>query len=189
VIALAFGLTPTAMTALALPVGWLLVLHLAASFIGVLGFAFTFDTPIKPALVAAVFGMIANTARLAAMDIGLNAVLATVAATTVVGLLAGWASQRLPCPRIILSVPAVLIMVPGSSTYRALLAIINNDPTTALSNGMASLIMVVALTGGLAVARMLTDPAWTLTNPVWTGMPQTRAQRILNRNRVSGRWK
>ncbi|MCL1840739.1 MAG: threonine/serine exporter family protein [Propionibacteriaceae bacterium] len=181
VIAFAFGMTPVATPALAVPTGWLLVLHLVASFVGVFSFAITFQTPLRAALVTAVIGMIANTARLSAMHFGLNTVLATVAASTIIGLAAGWASQRLPCPRIILSVPAVLIMVPGASTYRALLAVINDNPTIALSNGMTAVSIVVALTGGLAVARMLTDPAWTKANPTWTGMPRTRAQDLLRR--------
>jgi len=186
VVAFCFGMTPVPTAAPVLPTGWLLVLHLVASFVGVFGFAVTFQTPPRAALVAAVIGMLANTARLASMHLGLNTVLATVAASTIVGLLAGWASQRLPCPRIILSVPAVLIMVPGASTYRALLAVINDNPGTALSNGMTSLNIVVALTGGLAVARMLTDPAWTQANPTWTGMPRTRAQDLLRRRARAG---
>ena len=38
-----------------------------------------------------------------------------------------------------LSVPAVLIMIPGASTYRAMVAIINRDPLSTLEQGTASL--------------------------------------------------
>lgn len=178
-VAWAFGLTPGEIEPLGLPVGLLLLLRVVASFVGVFGFAITFNTPIRATLATSVIGMIANVARLTAVDAGWNALLCATAATTLIGLLAGWSSQRLPAPRIILSVPAVLIMIPGASTYRALVAMINRDPLSALTNGSAALSVVVALAAGLAVARMLTDPAWIQANPSWTHMPRTRAQQVL----------
>ena len=50
---------------------------------------------------------------------------------------------------------------------------------SALANGSAAISIVVALAAGLAIARMLTDPAWIAANPIWTRMPSTHAQRIL----------
>lgn len=182
-VAWAFGLTPAEIAPLGLAPGVLFGLRALASLVGVFGFAITFNTPLRPAITASVIGMIANVARLTAVDASANPLLCAAAATIVVGLLAGWASQRLPAPRIILSVPAVLIMIPGASTYRALVAMINRDSLSALSNASAALSVIVALAAGLAIARMLTDPAWTVANPTWTKMPTTRAQRIL-RNRA-----
>lgn len=178
-VAWVFGLSPDELPALDLPVGVLLGLRVVVSFAGVFGFAITFNTPLRPALAASVIGALANVPRLAAVDAGGNPLLCATAATTLVGLLAGWASQRLPAPRIILSVPAVLVMIPGASTYRALLAVIDGDPLDALMNGSTALGMVVALAAGLAIARMITDPAWTQANPSWTRMPTTRAQQML----------
>ncbi|MFT3860248.1 threonine/serine ThrE exporter family protein [Micropruina sp.] len=180
-VAWAFGLSPGEIPALELPAGVLLGLRVLASLAGVFGFALTFNTPLRPALAASLIGVAANVPRLAAVDAGGNPLLCAMAATTLVGLLAGIASQRLPAPRIILSVPAVLIMIPGVSTYRALVAMINRDPLQALSNGSAALGIVVALSAGLAVARMVADPAWIQPNPSWTQMPLTHAQQVLRR--------
>lgn len=174
-----FGLTPVEIVRPDTPYALLVVLWAIASFAGVFGFAITFNTPMRAALAASVIGMIANVGRLVAVNAGWNVLLCAVAATTLVGLLAGWASQRLPAPRIILSVPAVLIMIPGASTFRALVAVINGNPLNALTNGSTSLAIVVALASGLAIARMLTDPAWISANPAWTHMPETRAQQVL----------
>jgi len=182
VVAWGFGLTLGEIEPTALPAWLLLGLRLAASFAGVFGFAVTFNTPLRVASTAAVIGTVANLGRLAAVDAGWNTLLCAAAATTVVGLLAGWASQRILAPRIILSVPAVLIMVPGASTYRALVAMINKDALNALTNGMTAVGIVVSLAAGLAVARMITDPAWISANPAWTRMPRTRAQRELRRS-------
>ena len=180
-VAWAFGLTPGEIELAALPAWLLFGLRLVASFAGVFGFAVTFNTPLRVALAAATIGTVANLGRLGAVDAGWNPLLCAAAATTVVGLLAGWTSQRILSPRIILSVPAVLIMIPGASTYRALVAMIDRDPLNALTNGMTAIGIVVSLAAGLAVARMVTDPAWISTNPHWTRMPRTRAQQELGR--------
>jgi uncharacterized membrane protein YjjP (DUF1212 family) len=178
-VAMVYGLTPGEIPALDLPLPVLATLWLVAGFVGVLGFAVTFNTPLPMALSGAVIGALANTGRLVATDVGLNALAATVLATTVVGLLAAWASQRLPAPRIILSVPAVLIMIPGAAAYRALVAGIDRDPLTAITNGSVALGILVAMAIGLVLARMLTDPAWTSPTPRWTHMPSTHAQQVV----------
>jgi uncharacterized membrane protein YjjP (DUF1212 family) len=178
-VAWGYGLSPAEIEPLGLPLWVLLGLRVLASFAGVYGFAVTFNTPSRVAVATAAIGTVANVARLLATDAGWNPLLCAVAATTLIGLMAGWAGQRLPAPRIILSVPAVLIMIPGASTYRALVAMINRDPLNALTNGSVALGIVVALAAGLAVARMLTDPAWISTSPTWTRMPRTKAQQSL----------
>lgn len=175
----AFGLEPGELLRPDLSVGWLLALRVLASFVGVLGFAITFNTPMRSALAASVIGTIANVPRLVAVDAGANELLCATTATAMVGLLAAWTSQRLATPRIILSVPAVLIMIPGASTYRALVAMINQDPLDALANGSVSLGIVLGLAAGLVIARMLTDQAWLSPTPHWTRMPHTRAQDVL----------
>lgn len=185
-VAAAFGVSPQPMPT-APVTGWLLVvLRCLASFVGVLGFALTFNTPLRVALAASTLGTIANVARLQAIDAGAAQLIATMAATLLVGLLAGWFGQRILAPRITLSVPAVLIMVPGVSTYRALVDMMAGDSVGALTNFLSVLGTLTALGAGLAAARMLTDPAWIATAPEWTNMPGTYAQRKLRRQQQQG---
>lgn len=182
IVAAGFGLTPGEVPASNPPGVSLAALQLLAGALGVLGFAVTFNTPITVALTAAGIGAVANTGRLVAMNAGINTLAATVAATTLVGLLAAWVSQRLPAPRITLSVPAVLIMIPGAAAYRALVAWIDRDPVTALTNGSVALGVLLAMVIGLVLARMLTDRAWTSPMPHWTRMPSTHAQQLIVRD-------
>ncbi|WGT46615.1 threonine/serine ThrE exporter family protein [Tessaracoccus lacteus] len=185
-VAWAFRLTPGEISRPDLA-PWLLVLLWAVtSFAGVLGFAWTFQTPPRVALVTAVIGMLANVGRLVALEYGLNQLIGAALASAVIGLLAASVSQLLLAPRIILSVPAVLIMVPGASSYRALVYMINNDPLNALANASVAMGVIVALAAGLALARMLTDPAWIASTPSWTDMPRTRAQRVLRAHDAAG---
>jgi uncharacterized membrane protein YjjP (DUF1212 family) len=140
---------------------WLLVLlRLVASFLGVLGFALMFNSTLRMALGAAAIGMVANVLRLQMADLGAAMQAATVAATLVVGLLAAVVAPRLRVPRITVSVPAVVIMVPGAATYRALVALNNGNYEAAVANGVTAFFVTICIAIGLAAARVLTDRAW-----------------------------
>ena len=60
-----------------------------------------------------------------------------------------------------IAVPAVVIMVPGVTAYRAIYHLSNDSTTDALAYAVQAGLVVAALSIGLAVARMVTDPAWT----------------------------
>ncbi len=178
-IAWSFGLSPAEIAPMDIPFALMLALRAGASFLGIFGFAITFNTPLKAAIATSTIGMIANVVRLTAIDLNANPLLSAIVATIIIGLLAGWLCQRLAAPRIILSVPAVLIMVPGAPTYRALVGMINRDTLGALSNGFFVVAFFTCLVTGLVIARMITDPAWISSTPDWTHMPKTRAQAIV----------
>ncbi len=153
-------LTPQVAPPLELAPALSLVLRLAASFVGVYGFASMFNTPPRVALGAAAIGMVANTLRLYLVDAGLPLQAAAPCATLLVGLLATVASPRLRCPRITLTAPAVLIMIPGTTAYRALVYGNLGMPVEAMSNAWLAVFVVAGIAIGLAAARMLTDRVW-----------------------------
>ena len=154
------GLDPTPLPPSPAPLAVELTLRAVASGLGVLGFALLFNSPVRMALGAAGIGMVANVLRLALVDAGAAMQAATIAAALVVGLGAAWVAPRLRVPRITLSVPAVVIMVPGAAAYRAVVALNDGDPGVAFGAGAQALFVVVSIAVGLAAARMLTDRAW-----------------------------
>lgn len=137
-----------------------LVLRLLASALGVLGFALMFNSTVRMALGAAAIGMVANTLRLELADLGTAMQAATMIATLGVGLLAAWVAPALRVPRITVSVPAVVIMVPGAGVYRAVVGFNNGDIDAAVGAGVQAVFVVISIAIGLAVARMLTDRSW-----------------------------
>lgn len=137
-----------------------LALRLVASALGVLGFALMFNSTVRMALGAAAIGMVANTVRLELADLGVAIQAATVIATLGVGLLAAWVAPTLKVPRITVSVPAVVIMVPGAGVYRAVMGFNNGDIDAAVGAGVQAFFVVICIAIGLAVARMLTDRSW-----------------------------
>lgn len=138
------------------------VVRLVAGFVGVLGFAVLFDTPPTIALTAAALGAVANVGRLAMVDAGATAPIAAAVAALAVGLGAALFGDRLRAARVTLTVPAVLIMVPGAAAYRAITGVIGGDTLAAIQNGFSAVFVVVALAVGLTVARVLTEREWSL---------------------------
>lgn len=137
------------------------IVRLVAGFVGVLGFAVLFDTPPAIALTAATLGTIANVGRLAMVDAGTTAPLAAAIAALAVGFGAFLVGDRLRAARVTITVPAVLIMVPGAAAYRAITGVIAGDTLSAIQNGFTAVFVVVALAIGLTVARVLTEREWS----------------------------
>lgn len=163
-IALAFHLTPVAAPLPGIPYPLLVAGWLVAGFLGVLGFAIMFNSPWRMALAAAAIGAIANTLRLIAVNGGWAPQLAAMAATLLVGLMATVAVRHLDYPRITLSVPAVLIMIPGAAAYRAIVYLNQGETIQALSNAIEAFFVVVCLAVGLAAARILSDREWRVSS-------------------------
>lgn len=156
------GVSPAAAPALALGPAALAGLRLTAGFAGVFGFAVGFNTPWRFAVAAACIGAVANTVRLTAIGLHLPGQFAAAGATFLVGIAASVVSGRVRSPRIVMSVPAVLIMIPGSVAFRALVFLNDGDITLALANGVQAGLVVASLAVGLAIARVVTDRGWAL---------------------------
>ncbi|MEK8226315.1 threonine/serine exporter family protein [Oerskovia sp. M15] len=107
------GLQPDPSPPLVLDESVRLGLRALASFAGVLGFALMFNSPWKMATGAAAIGMVANVGRLLLVDAGFAPQAAAASTALVVGILAAYVAPAIKVPRITMSVPAVVIMVPG----------------------------------------------------------------------------
>ena len=154
------GLSPDPVPPADLPWIITLVLRLIAGWFGVLGFALMFNSPWRMAVGAATIGMIANTLRLELATAGVAIQAATMIATFCVGLMAAVVAPRLKVPRITISVPAVVIMVPGAAAYRSLFGFNNGDVEMAVTNGATAVFVIISIAVGLAAGRIVTDRAW-----------------------------
>jgi len=151
---------PPPAVALAPALSWALIT--VASFGGVLGFALMFNSPWRMALGAAAIGMVANVGRLVLVDtFEVAPQAAAAAAALLVGLLARAIATSLRVPRLTISVPAVVIMVPGVTAYRAVFEFNAGNSVGALGFTADAALVVAGLAIGLAVSRMLTDREWT----------------------------
>lgn len=136
----------------------LFLLRLLASFCGVFGFSIMFNSSIPIALSAALIGMTANTLRLELVDLfACHPATAAFIGAMTAGVLASFLNRPLGYPRIAVTVPAVVIMVPGLYLYRAVYTLGEMALTDSVSWFASALMVIIMLPAGLVAARILTD--------------------------------
>ena len=155
-------------TDVSVPTGWVLhVLRCLCSFVAAYGFSMLFNAGAKASTLAAVVGALANTGRLILIDeFHVPWQLAVGLAAVIIGVLAQLFVTRASLSRVALSVPAVVIMIPGVPFYRAISALNDRavDANVAVGQAAANLaevfFVITAIGVGLAMARILTDHNW-----------------------------
>lgn len=110
------------------------------------------------AFTAGLIGMIANTLRLELVDFtGIHPAAAAFIGTLTAGLLASAVKPMIGFPRITLTVPSIVIMVPGMFLYKGIFYIAKNDIAEGGLWLTKALLIIIALPLGLIFARILTD--------------------------------
>ena len=144
-------------------------LRAVAAFLGVWGFSVLFNSPQRMCMTAAVIGAITDTLRLELTDAGMPPEAGAFIGALLAGLLAsGWRSAvrrgilppHLGYPRICLTVPSIVIMVPGLYMYRAMFYLGQFDTQNALDWAFRAFMVIICLPIGLAMARVITDKSW-----------------------------
>lgn len=138
----------------------LVVLRVVASAVAASGFAMLFNSSLPAAGLAGLIGALANPGRLALVEVGVAPQAAVFAAALGVGLLAAFVAARSGASRVTLSVPAVVIMVPGVTVYRSLVQFNDGEVAAAVGSGVEATFVIMGIGVGLALARMLTDRNW-----------------------------
>lgn len=158
IMALLLHLTPVDFMNLHLNTTQYLLFRFIASFCGVFGFSVMFNSPVKLAATAAAIGAVSNTLRLELVDLSTcpPAIAAFLGALTA-GLLASLLKAYVGYPRVSITVPSIVIMVPGLYLYKA----IYNLGIMSLSDAAvwmtSALLIIAALPLGLIFARIITD--------------------------------
>ncbi|MBQ6250494.1 threonine/serine exporter ThrE family protein [Ruminococcus sp.] len=131
---------------------------MVTSFCGVYGFSLMFNSTRKMAATAGLIGMIANTLRLELIDMAeIHVGLAAFIGALTAGLLASAIHHWIGYPRITLTVPSIVIMVPGMFMYKGIYYIALNDIATGGLWLTKAVLIVTALPLGLIFARIITD--------------------------------
>ena len=132
--------------------------RLIASFCGVYGFSLMFNSPRKMAFTAALIGMFTNTLRLELVDLAHMPIgAAAFIGAFCTGCIASVVKKKIGFPRISLTVPAIVIMVPGLYMYRGIYYIALNDVGSGALWLTKAALIVIALPMGLVAARICTD--------------------------------
>ena len=158
IMSMILGLRPADFPEMSIPPLLLTILRMAASFVGVFGFSIMFNSTIRMAAAAAGIGAIANTLRLELVSMAsFQPAVAAFLGSLTAGLLASFAMKRLGYPRISVTVPAIVIMVPGLYLYRAVYNMGEMSLRLSAPWLVSALLIIMALPLGLIFARILTD--------------------------------
>lgn len=139
--------------------------QIAASFFAVFGWATMFNVPPRTALASGVVAVLGNVPRLLMLAGGVKPHVATFVACVMFGLLCAVAARWFSMTKIIMTVPTLLVSIPGSSALRTLIYFDQADVTSAMASGVSTVLVVIAMIAGLSGARMLTDKEWAFTRP------------------------
>ena len=134
------------------------LLRVGLSFVGVFGFALVFNSTLRLATFTGLIGALCNTLRLELLDFtSIPVAAAAFIAALTAGLLASVLNKRQGYPRITITVPSIIIMMPGVYLYRVIYNLgMLNISEAAYWLAFSSLI-IFALPLGLILARALTD--------------------------------
>lgn len=137
----------------------------ASSFFAVTGWAMMFNSPLRMAVAAGLIAVVSNLPRLVMLRHGVSNHVATFVCCFLIGIGCHLVGNRLDLTKITMTVPATLVAIPGSSALRTLIYFDQSNVVRALENGIATVLVVIAMVAGLSAARMLTDPEWAFTRP------------------------
>jgi uncharacterized membrane protein YjjP (DUF1212 family) len=136
-------------------VGWAV-----ASFCGGGGLAIVYNGTWRNVLHVGVIAVIGNELHLLLHNGGVPLPLATFLGALAVGLSASIAGRWIKEARVALTVPAVVMMVPGLSALETLVYFDRGEILKGLSAGVLVGFVVGSIAFGLAAARFISQPEW-----------------------------
>ena len=133
-------------------------LRLVMSFIGVFGFSMIFNSTPKMAMTAGLIGMVANFVRLFLTDHGVKVGVAAFVGALLAGIIASLIKRLVGIyPRITLTVPSIVIMVPGMFLYKGIHFLSSGDFEQGGAWLWKAIMIIASLPLGLVFARIFTD--------------------------------
>lgn len=135
-----------------------LILRFFASIISIYGFSIMFNSSRKMALLAALIGCLPNVLRLELIDYtNLPFQLIAFLASFLAGLLASAIKKFTGFPRTTITVPSIVVMVPGLYMYKGMYFFALEDYGQGAVYFTKAIMVICALALGLIFARILTD--------------------------------
>jgi uncharacterized membrane protein YjjP (DUF1212 family) len=130
-----------------------LLLRGVASFVGGCAFAMLFNGSIRTVTAVGVLALGANEFRLLLHDAGMMLAPATFFGALVVGLAALLIDRRFDMPRMAITVPAIIVMLPGVYAFQTIVFFNHGQMLDAVQAGAMCGFVLGAMAMGLAVPR------------------------------------
>ncbi len=135
--------------------------------VAALGFAVLFNVPKRTLLIICILAAFGGITKLILVNFGIGVILASLAGSSLIGLLSIPAAHNKHSPPLVFAVPAVIPMVPGVFAYQMILGLIklSEIPTDSnyyiilsqtVSNGLKALFILMSLAAGVAIPMLIT---------------------------------
>lgn len=164
VVATMAGIAPYPVPPLSGPPMLIWGLRVVASFLAVFGWALMFNSPWRESVASGLIAVAGSLAKLVLVDLDVTEHIATFVGALVIGVACHGVARWLGLTRLIMLVPTLLVMIPGSPAVQTLLHFNNGDILTALTTGINVVLQVLAMVCGLVASMMVLDPGWAFTN-------------------------
>jgi uncharacterized membrane protein YjjB (DUF3815 family) len=159
-VAAAAGLTAAYPPPLALGEPTVLLLRAIASFAAGCGFAILYNSSWRTVLAVGCLSLIGNELRLGLHDLGLYLPPATVLGAMTVGLLGSLVRPYVHEPRVALTVPGIIVMIPGTYAFQTIVLLNQGYVLEAVHTAVLGGFVVGAMALGLALARFMAERRW-----------------------------
>ena len=159
-VAAAAGLTAAYRPPLEIGEPLTLLLRAIASFVAGCGFALLYNSSWRTVLSVGYLALIGNELRLGLHDMGPDLPPATVLGAMAVGLLASWIRPFIREPRVALTVPGIIVMIPGTYAFQTIVLFNQGYVLEALHAAVLGGFVVGAMAVGLVAARFITERHW-----------------------------
>ncbi|TFZ39891.1 threonine/serine exporter [Soehngenia longivitae] len=132
------------------------ILQVILSFFSIFGFAIIFNIPRRSIFLASINGMIGWIVFFYIQKFSTNFILPPLIGSLIVGLIGEILAIYHKQPATLFIIPGIIPFVPGYGIYYTMFHILNNDLSNALSTGVESIFVAIAIACGVVVATSLT---------------------------------
>jgi uncharacterized membrane protein YjjB (DUF3815 family) len=147
---------------------WVLIIEKGIWFgLAAIGFSILFNVPPRTIFTIWLLAALGGLTRVILIQSGIGVILASLAGSSLIGILSIWAAHNKHAPPLIFSIPAVIPMVPGVFAYRTMLGFIKlaGDPKDQLyqvilnetvNNGIKAIFILMTLAVGVSIPLLIT---------------------------------
>ncbi|TJX66299.1 threonine/serine exporter [Soehngenia saccharolytica] len=132
------------------------ITQVVLSFFSIFGFAIIFNIPRRSIFFASLNGMVGWVIFYYVQNASTNFILPPLIGSLFVGLVGEILAIYHKQPATLFIIPGIIPFVPGYGIYYTMFHILNNDLSNALSTGVESIFVAIAIACGVVVATSLT---------------------------------
>ena len=139
--------------------------HSFAAAITAIGLSMMFNLPRRLLPIAAIGAIVAvNLRNILVIQFGANVIAGTFVGAAVVGIIGQWILQWIHAPGNVLTIPAVIPLVPGVLLYRLLYTMLNISVIdaanlfTSIQSGIEAIMIIVVIAIGVAIPMIFFRP-------------------------------